>query len=144
MTKVIVLHGPNLNLLGRREPFLYDDVTLVDINEELRRLGREVGVDVHCRQSNHEGQLIDWIQTARSDGFHGLLINPGGLGYTSLILYEALLAADLAVVEVHLDNLYERDTDPRYSSTAKAAKGVIMGFGPDSYLLGLRALSKLL
>ncbi|MBM3273747.1 MAG: type II 3-dehydroquinate dehydratase [Candidatus Sericytochromatia bacterium] len=141
--KILVLHGPNLNLVGRREPAIYGNVTLHLIDEELRRLGHDLDLDVHCRQSNHEGQLIDWIQAAPTDGFAALVINAGSLTHTSIGLRDALLAVGLPAVEVHLSNTQSREEFRHHSYLAAVCKGVIMGFGADSYLLGLRAVATL-
>jgi 3-dehydroquinate dehydratase-2 len=142
-TKILVLHGPNLNLVGRREPALYGNVTLAHVDEDLRRLGHDLDLDVHCQQSNHEGQLIDWIQAAPTDGFAALVINAGSLTHTSIGLRDALLAVGLPAVEVHLSNTQAREEFRHHSYLAGVCKGVIMGFGADSYLLGLRAVAKL-
>lgn len=145
MIKVLVLHGPNLNLLGKREPEIYGPKTLQQIDEELRRMGRvEFEFDVHCRQSNHEGQLIDWVQTAAHDGFCGIVINGAGYTHTSVALRDALASAGIPAVEVHLSNPYARERFRHHSYLSAVCKGVIAGFGPESYYLGLRALSKLI
>lgn len=145
MIKVLVLHGPNLNTLGKREPHIYGDRTMQQIDEELRRMGRaEFDFDVHCRQSNHEGQLVDWIQMAEHDGFKGIVINGAGYTHTSVALRDALAAADLPAIEVHLSNPHARERFRHHSYLSAVCKGVIAGFGPESYSLGLRALSKLI
>ncbi len=143
MARLLILHGPNLNLLGRREPAVYGSTTLAEIDEQLRRLGHELGHDVHCMQTNHEGQLIDWIQNARLDGFAGIVLNAGGLTHTSVSLRDALAAAELPTVEVHLSNIHAREDFRQKTVTGAVARGVITGFGPLSYQLGLRALSGL-
>ncbi len=134
-----VLHGPNLNLLGTREPEVYGRVTLEEIDDELLALGKDHGVDVQCFQSNHEGALIDRVQEARSWA-DGILINPGGFTHTSVALRDALLAADLPVVEVHLSNVHAREEFRHRSLVSDIAVGVICGFGPQSYRLGFEAL----
>ena len=136
----LVLHGPNLNLLGTREPAVYGRVTLAEVDRLVRERGRKLGVRVESRQSNHEGQLIDWLQSARRDGFFGVVFNPGAFTHYSIALRDAVAAIDVPVVEVHLSNVHAREEFRRHSVIAAAARGQISGFGPQSYLLGLDAL----
>lgn len=136
--RVLVLHGPNLNLLGQREPEIYGRTTLADIDAGLVRLGHELGVAVETFQSNHEGELVSKIQAAR-DRCAALIINAGAYTHTSVALLDAILAVGLPVVEVHLSNLYKREPFRHHSYIARAAVGQICGFGADSYFLGLRA-----
>jgi 3-dehydroquinate dehydratase-2 len=136
----LVLHGPNLNLLGTREPAVYGRVTLAEVDRLVRERGRKLGVRVESRQSNHEGQLIDWLQSARRDGFFGVVFNPGAFTHYSIALRDAVAAIDVPVVEVHLSNVHAREEFRRHSVIAPAARGQISGFGPQSYLLGLEAL----
>jgi 3-dehydroquinate dehydratase-2 len=139
LTAVLVLHGPNLNLLGTREPETYGHLTLADINRDLHTLGEAWEARVEAKQSNHEGQLIDWIHAAR-DQYKGIVINPGGLTHTSVALRDAIAAVDLPCVEVHLSNIHKREPFRHASLTAAVCVGSVLGFGPNSYALGLRAL----
>ena len=140
MHRILVLHGPNLNALGTREPRIYGHATLDDIDRRLAELGAELGVEVECQQSNHEGVLIDALYRAHGRS-HGILLNPGALTHTSVALRDAALAAGIPVVEVHLSNPTAREAFRHGSVLSDVAVGVIQGFGADSYLLGLRALA---
>ena len=139
MVHILVLHGPNLNLLGTREPMVYGATTLDEINATLMTLGKELGVSVEARQSNVEGELVTWIQQAPSQ-FQGLLFNPAAYTHTSIALRDAVIGVGLPMVEVHLSNIHRRESFRRRSYLASVALGQISGFGPQSYALGLRAL----
>jgi len=137
--KVLVLHGPNLNLLGMREPEVYGSLTMQEINNSIGQLAAELGCSVTYFQSNCEGDLIDTIQAAVAD-CDGILINPAAYTHTSIAIRDALSAVKLPFVEVHLSNIHRREDFRHTSLTASLAVGQICGFGRDSYLLGLRAL----
>ena len=141
--RVLVLHGPNLNLLGKREPALYGRATLADIEGRLRALAGELGVAVETFQSNSEGALVDRIQAAREQA-DVIVINAGAYTHTSVAIRDALLVTELPVIEVHLSNTYKREAFRHRSLIADIAVGQIVGFGADSYLLGLRAAAAVL
>jgi 3-dehydroquinate dehydratase II len=136
--RVLVLHGPNLNMLGEREPEIYGRVTLAQIDGELRRLGEEIGLAVESFQSNSEGALVDRIQAARGR-CDALVINPAAYTHTSVAIRDAIQALGIPVVEVHLSNVYRREPFRHHSTIADVVDGRIMGFGPESYYLALRA-----
>ncbi len=137
--KVLILHGPNLNLLGTREPGVYGSCTLAEIDEALRDLAAQLGVEVESHQANGEGALVDRIQACLGR-FDGILINPAAYTHTSVALRDALLAVGLPFVEVHLSNVHRREGFRRRSLLADVAVGTVAGFGPESYSLGLRGL----
>lgn len=139
--KVLVLSGPNLHRLGKRQPEIYGRQTLAQIHELLAAEARSLGGAVECRQSNYEGELVEWIGDAAEQGFAGIVINPGAYTHTSYALYDALLAAGVPAVEVHLSNPEAREPFRRHSCTAPACIGKVAGFGDGSYLLGLRGLA---
>jgi len=141
--KILVLHGPNLNLLGTREPEVYGRVTLEEIDTRLAELGHSLGVEVRCMQSNHEGALIDALQDARGWA-KGVGFNPGGYTHTSVALRDTIAAIHLPVVEVHLTNIYAREEFRRHSLLAPVCKAQVAGFGWHSYALGLRGLVSML
>lgn len=138
---ILVLHGPNLNLLGRREPSVYGTQTLADIDARLQAQAAGLGVTVESLQSNHEGVLIDAIHAAM-DRAAGVLINPGGLTHTSVALRDALVGVGLPFVEVHLSNVYAREPFRHHSTLRDRAVGIVAGFGATSYTLGLQALAE--
>ena len=137
--KILVLHGPNLNLLGTREPDIYGSMMLGDINTKLIELGKEFDADLKCLQSNHEGALIDALQDARTWA-DGVVFNPGGYTHSSIALRDAVIASGIPVVEVHLSNVYAREEFRKSSMISAVCVGKIVGFGWRSYELGLRAL----
>jgi 3-dehydroquinate dehydratase-2 len=140
---VIVLHGPNLNLLGLREPNIYGQATLEQINQALELEGQVLGAKVKALQSNHEGVLIDAVHAAQGI-HHGMVMNAGAYTHTSVALRDAIAAVQIPMVEVHLSNIYRRETFRHHSYLAEVAIGQISGFGADSYRLGLQALVKYL
>jgi 3-dehydroquinate dehydratase-2 len=143
MTAILVLHGPNLNLLGKREPELYGNLSLEEINQRLVALGQELYVEVRCMQSNHEGVLIDALHEARTWA-QGVILNPGGYTHTSVALRDAVIAIGLPVIEAHLSNVYAREEFRHRSLISAVCKGKVVGLGWRSYSLALRALVEIL
>ena len=139
---VFVLNGPNLNMLGKREPGIYGGHTLKDVEGACVAAGRELGFTVECRQSNHEGQLIDWIHEAGEKAV-GVAINAGAYTHTSIALHDAIKAISVPVIEVHISNVHAREEFRHHSAIAPAVKGVICGFGTTSYILALHALKSI-
>ena len=139
---VFVLNGPNLNMLGLREPEIYGRDTLEDVRKRVEARAKTVGVTVDFRQSNHEGELIGWIQEARG-GASGIILNAGSLTHTSIGILDALSAAELPVIEVHLSNIFRRESFRHHSYVSLGAKGVICGLGVHGYELALEAMAKL-
>ncbi len=140
---VLVLNGPNLNLLGTREPEVYGRTTLAEIEAGCVARGKKRGLAVDCRQSNLEGELVTWVQEARAS-HQGIVLNAGALTHTSIALLDALQAVALPLIEVHLSNIYRRESFRHHSYISQAATGTICGFGPQSYLLALDAMAGLL
>jgi 3-dehydroquinate dehydratase-2 len=140
---ILVLNGPNLNLLGLREPDIYGHETLVDIEEACQESAVALDLAIDFRQSNHEGQLVDWILEARQTA-DGIVLNAGAFSHTSIAILDALNAAALPVIEVHLSNIYRREEFRHHSYVSRAARGVICGFGGHGYELALMALARLL
>lgn len=136
---IFILNGPNLNMLGKREPAIYGSTTLDDIKEKCREEAERLGVAIDFRQSNYEGDLVSWIQEAGLIGAP-ILINPAAYTHTSIALLDAIRAAQVTVVEVHLSNIHAREEFRHKSFVSPVAKGVICGFGAEGYLMGLRAL----
>jgi 3-dehydroquinate dehydratase-2 len=140
--KILIINGPNLNLLGKREPDIYGSFTLDDINARIAALASELGVEVSFFQSNHEGELVQRIQEAMGV-FQAIVINPGAYTHTSIALRDAISSTGIPTVETHISNIYKREEFRKYSYISGVAAGQISGFGPDSYLLALRAAAAL-
>lgn len=136
---IFVLNGPNLNMLGLREPQIYGHETLADIEAGARRIGNELGFAIDFRQSNHEGMLVDWVQEARGKAA-GIVLNPGAYTHTSIALHDAIRSSDLPVIELHLSNVFARETFRHHSYISPVALGVMCGFGARGYEWALRAL----
>ncbi|MBN1823093.1 MAG: type II 3-dehydroquinate dehydratase [Endomicrobiales bacterium] len=143
MKKVLVINGPNLNLLGEREPDVYGKLTLESINGEMEELAKELKLDLEFFQSNHEGEMVDRIGSAKKS-FAAIVINPAAYTHTSVAIRDAVSACGIPVIEVHLSNIYGREEFRQKSLIAPVAKGQISGFGKESYLLALRAVSKII
>lgn len=141
---VYVLSGPNLNMLGRREPAVYGTTTLADIESGLRKAGMARGITVECRQSNHEGELIDWIHEAIERGADGLLINPGGYTHTSVALRDAVAMLNCPKIELHLSNVWAREEFRHHSFISPVVDGVVGGFGAESYAVAFEGLTRLM
>lgn len=140
---IFILNGPNLNLLGQRQTEVYGKATLEDVAEGCASVAEELGLTIRFHQSNHEGQIIDWIHQARSDGA-GIIINPAAYTHTSIAVFDALSAFDGPVLEVHISNIHQRETFRHHSFVSPRADGVIAGFGTEGYLLALRRMATLL
>ena len=139
--RILVLHGPNLNLLGKRQPEIYGPLTLAEVNSQIRALAKELNLSVEIRQSNNEGELVTWIQEAQTK-FSAIVLNPAAYTHTSIALRDAISAVGIPTVEVHISNIHKREEFRKRSFVAEAAVGQIAGFGVRSYLLGLRAAAE--
>lgn len=144
MSKILVIHGPNLNLLGTREVDIYGKVTIGDINRELRRMAKKKKVEIEIVQSNHEGEIVDVIGKAKSKKVGAILINPAAYTHTSVAIRDAIAGCGIPAVEVHLSNIYSREEFRHTSLVAPVSKGQVTGFGKTSYMLGLEAAIGLL
>ncbi|GAB1362515.1 type II 3-dehydroquinate dehydratase [Rhodobacter sp.] len=142
MTQILLLNGPNLNLLGQRQPEIYGRETLADVVAAVQALGHDLGLDLLAHQSNHEGALVDHIQTARGTAA-GIIINPGAYSHTSVAILDALHAFEGPVLEVHISNIHKREAFRHHSYVSTRADGVIAGFGTEGYLLALRRMATL-
>ena len=144
MKKILVLNGPNLNLLGTREPEQYGRDTLADVERLCQDTGARLGVEIECRQSNHEGVLIDWIQEAGREvaagNMLGVVMNPGAYTHTSIALHDAIKGASVPVIELHISNVHAREEFRHHSFISPAARGIIVGFGVKGYALAIEAL----
>jgi 3-dehydroquinate dehydratase-2 len=140
---IFVLNGPNLNLLGVRDPSVYGHETLADLEERCLARAAALDLEIDFRQTNHEGQLVDWIQEARESA-DGIILNAGALTHTSVAIFDALSAADLPIIEVHLSNIFRRERFRHHSYVSLAAKGVICGLGAHGYELALEAIARLI
>jgi 3-dehydroquinate dehydratase II len=141
---VYVLNGPNLNLLGLREPDIYGHSTLADVEKLCRATAAKHGLEVEFRQSNHEGALIDWIQQARTENAVGLVINPAGYGHTSVAILDALATLEAPIIEVHISNIHAREPFRRRTYVSQVARGVLCGFGISGYVLAIDGLAALI
>jgi 3-dehydroquinate dehydratase II len=139
--KILVLHGPNLNLLGKRQPEIYGRLTLQQVNAQIRALANKLNLEIEVRQSNSEGELVTWVQEAPKK-FSAIVLNPAAYTHTSIALRDAISAVEIPTVEVHLSNIHKREEFRKHSYVAEAAIGQITGFGVQSYLLGLRAAAE--
>jgi 3-dehydroquinate dehydratase-2 len=138
---ILILNGPNLNLLGQRQPEIYGKLTLTDIEKHVRTLAKELDVEIDFRQSNSEAELVTWIQEA-ANRFNAIVINPAAYTHTSLAMRDAISAVGIPTVEIHISNIHKREPFRHHSYIAEVAIGQIAGFGAESYLLGLRAAAK--
>lgn len=143
MRKIAIIHGPNLNMLGVREPEVYGSMNLEDVNRNIENRAENLNINVEIFQSNHEGQIVDFIQEGYNN-YKGIIINPGGLTHYSIVLRDALVAVKLPVIEVHISNIYKREEFRHNSVIAPIAIGQISGLGPDGYLYALEAIVEII
>ncbi len=141
--RVLVLNGPNLNMLGKRDPAIYGSTTLAEIEESCVRHGKTLGLAVTCRQSNHEGELVSWIQDAR-DREGAIVLNAGAYSHTSIAIPDAISAAEVSVIEVHISNIHARESFRHHSYISRVAAGVLCGFGAHGYILALDAAAHII
>jgi 3-dehydroquinate dehydratase II len=142
MKRLMILNGPNLNLLGVREPHIYGTTTLAQVRENCEQHARELGIELAFHQSNHEGELVDWIQSARQSA-DAIIINPAGYSFSSVAILDAIKAFEGPVLEVHISNIHARDEHHRHSKISNAATGVICGLGPYGYIAAMHALAQM-
>lgn len=142
--RILILNGPNLNMLGTREPEIYGHETLDAIKSKCQKEAERLGFSLDFRQTNHEGELVGWIQQSRIEPLAGMVLNAAALTHTSVAVMDALLALTVPIIEVHLSNIFRREEFRHHSYVAKAAKGIICGFGSHGYILALQALKELL
>lgn len=142
MKRLMILNGPNLNLLGVREPHIYGTTTLSQVRESCEHAAKRLGLELSFHQSNHEGEIVDWIQSARQTA-DAIIINPAGYSFTSIAILDAIKAFEGPVMEVHISNIHARDEYHRHSKISHAATGVICGLGPYGYIAALRALAEM-
>lgn len=142
MTKILLINGPNLNLLGTREPAKYGHTTLPQVEAMVREAGQALGVQVNCFQSNHEGGIVDRIHAARTEGVAGVVINPGAYTHTSVAIRDAFAGTAIPFVEIHVSNVHAREPFRHHSYLSEIAAGIVVGFGVEGYLLALRGLVK--
>lgn len=136
---ILVLNGPNLNLLGTRQPEVYGSTTLADVERDCKAKGQSLGVEIECRQSNHEGTLVDWIHEAKGK-FDGIVINAGAYTHTSVAIMDAIASVELPVIEIHISNIHKREAFRHLSYISKVSVGMICGLGPIGYLLAIEGL----
>lgn len=139
-----MINGPNLNMLGKREPEIYGSLTLKDIEIKIRELAQEINLGIEFKQSNYEGDLITWIQNSEAEGFKGIILNAAAYTHTSIAIHDSIKSISVPVIEVHLSNIYAREDFRHHSYISSVAKGQISGFGLDSYLLALRAIHSMI